>query len=205
MPDEPTQVQQGPTQEQFDLLMSRVQQVAHSVDSVNQRTAWLPTPQQQAAPQPTNIFADPDRAIGERIAAANAPLLNLTVRNTVQMARSHAANDPRVAIVFQHWPHEVDAKMGQWHIAPHLEAANWVEAAKSVLVDHLEDIKNLKARENATFLEGRGNGRGEPSAEDNWQPDEAFLQVAKNMGEPIDLQAFAARRAKILDRQRRSA
>lgn len=204
MPEPIETLETGQQPDPFAEMAKRLDGIQRDIQTVNQRTSWLPSPQQQA-PQETNFFVDPRKAASEVAQQAVNPAFALAAQNAVYIAQEQARRDKGVTQVFEHYGPEVEAKMSTWNPAARLNPQNWIDAATIVKDKHLADLAKLNSKPADNFLEGRaatGGGASTNAAEFTEMTPE-MATVARNMGEPIDIKAFGERRTKILEHQRR--
>lgn len=131
-------------------------ELKQTVDQLNQKltAALTPSPKPVVVDKP-DFFTDPEGAVN----AAVRPQMEALAANQLQtqsyLARGAAAGaSPQVGMAFRKWGAEIDGMMQNESLVARAQASVWVNAAKIILANHIDEINTAAKGGKDFFLEG---------------------------------------------------
>ena len=116
-----------------------------------------PTPPPTPTEEP-DFFTDPRKATLQTV----GPALETLARNQLQvntyLARQAVERDPKLGRVLSKWGAEVDAIMAKEPLPAQANHVVWMNAAKTVLADHMDEITQSASKGQSFFVEPATSG-----------------------------------------------
>jgi hypothetical protein len=182
-------------------------ELKQTVEQLNQKltAAMTPPPPPPPKTDKPDFFVDPEGAVNAVIRPQMEALAANQLQQQSYLARQSAAGStPQVAMAFRKWGAEIDEMMKGEGLVARANAIYWINAAKVVLANHIDEISGAAKSGKDFFLEGGapgvapGGGNEQKQRRQLTDSERRALQTFNRMGVKMSEEEYLDDQEKIM-------